>query len=189
MGRSLVAPADHILDFFFFTFQDSFNSAITGVHNPANNFSFLSGSLGVDPEENPLYTPGYEYVCSCFFHVNPPYSPQALSLSGNKHSQKRLIQCNLFYILKLGTRPQGGESEGQYRTAEQEIAEIQYEPKHLTQRKSPLPLETMSQFAESVIPDESASGGRDPESSESDESRHSLLREEGACGYHAELNK
>jgi hypothetical protein len=36
---------------------------------------------------------------------------------------------------------------------------------HLTPRKSPLPLETMSQFTEPVIPDESASGGRDPESS------------------------
>ncbi len=90
---------------------------------------------------------------------------------------------------------------------------------HLTPRKSPLPLETMSQFAEPVIPDESASGGRDPESSESsmtsfgvwfpafagtlsgsrlasrfaglgrdDESRHSLLRGEGVCGYHAELS-
>ena len=38
---------------------------------------------------------------------------------------------------------------------------------HLTPQKSPLPLETMSQFAEPVIPDESAKGGRDPESSES----------------------
>jgi hypothetical protein len=36
---------------------------------------------------------------------------------------------------------------------------------HLTPQKSPLPLETMSQFTEPVIPDESASGGRDPESS------------------------
>ncbi len=38
---------------------------------------------------------------------------------------------------------------------------------HLTPQKSLLPLETMSQFAEPVIPDESAKGGRDPESSES----------------------
>jgi hypothetical protein len=35
MGRSLVAPADHILDFFFLAFQYRFNSAITGVHHPA----------------------------------------------------------------------------------------------------------------------------------------------------------
>jgi hypothetical protein len=35
MGRSLVAPADHILDFFFLAFQDSFNSTVTGVHHPA----------------------------------------------------------------------------------------------------------------------------------------------------------
>jgi len=34
----------------------------------------------------------------------------------------------------------------------------------------------MSLIAEPVIPDESASGGRDPESSESDELRHSLSR-------------
>ena len=33
---------------------------------------------------------------------------------------------------------------------------------HLTPQKSPLPLETMSQFAEPVIPDESTQGGRDP---------------------------
>ncbi len=33
---------------------------------------------------------------------------------------------------------------------------------HLTPQKSLLPLETMSQFAEPVIPDESAKGGRDP---------------------------
>ena len=68
MGRSLVAPADHILDFFFLAFQDSFNSTVGSIHNPANKFSFLSGSLGVGPEENPLYTARYEYVCSCFCH-------------------------------------------------------------------------------------------------------------------------
>ena len=38
---------------------------------------------------------------------------------------------------------------------------------HLTPQQSLLPLETMSQFAEPVIPDESAKGRRDPESSES----------------------
>jgi hypothetical protein len=37
---------------------------------------------------------------------------------------------------------------------------------YLTLLKSPLPLETMSQFAESVIPDERRLAGRDPESSE-----------------------
>jgi len=40
-------------------------------------------------------------------------------------------------------------------------------PMHLTPQQSLLPLETMSQFAEPVIPDESAKGRRDPESSES----------------------
>ncbi len=40
-------------------------------------------------------------------------------------------------------------------------------PMHLTPQKSLFPLETMSQFGEPVIPDESAKGGRDPESSES----------------------
>jgi hypothetical protein len=38
---------------------------------------------------------------------------------------------------------------------------------HLTPQKSPLPLETMSQFTEPVIPDERRFAGRDPESSES----------------------
>jgi len=38
---------------------------------------------------------------------------------------------------------------------------------HLTPQQSLFPLETMSQFAEPVIPDESAKGRRDPESSES----------------------
>ena len=38
---------------------------------------------------------------------------------------------------------------------------------HLTPQRSLLPLETKSQFAEPVIPDESTLGGRDPESSES----------------------
>jgi hypothetical protein len=37
---------------------------------------------------------------------------------------------------------------------------------HLTPRKPPLPLETMSQFTEPVIPDERRFAGRDPESSE-----------------------
>ncbi len=36
---------------------------------------------------------------------------------------------------------------------------------YLALQECPLPLETMSQFAEPVIPDESACGGRDPESS------------------------
>jgi len=33
---------------------------------------------------------------------------------------------------------------------------------HLTSQKSPLPLETMPQFAEPVIPDERRFAGRDP---------------------------
>jgi len=37
----------------------------------------------------------------------------------------------------------------------------------LTAQKPPLPLETMSQFTEPVIPDERRFAGRDPESSES----------------------
>ena len=59
---------------------------------------------------------------------------------------------------------------------------------HLTPRKPPLPLETMSQFTEPVIPDERRFAGRDPESSESDELRHSLLGGEGTCSYPAELS-
>jgi hypothetical protein len=44
---------------------------------------------------------------------------------------------------------------------------------HLPPEKSLFPLETMSQFAETVIPDESPQAG-DPESSESDELRQNL---------------
>ena len=33
---------------------------------------------------------------------------------------------------------------------------------HLTPQKSPLPVKTMPQFTDPVIPDESVSGGRDP---------------------------
>jgi hypothetical protein len=47
----------------------------------------------------------------------------------------------------------------------------------------------MSQFAEPVIPDELAYGERDPESSECDELRHSLLRGEETCSYPSERNK
>jgi hypothetical protein len=36
---------------------------------------------------------------------------------------------------------------------------------YLAPQKSPLPLETMSQFTEPVIPDERRFAGRDPESS------------------------
>jgi len=46
-------------------------------------------------------------------------------------------------------------------------SQIPITPMHLTPQQSLLPLETMSQFAEPVIPDESAKGRRDPESSES----------------------
>ncbi|MBT8407068.1 MAG: hypothetical protein KJP05_06400, partial [Deltaproteobacteria bacterium] len=47
------------------------------------------------------------------------------------------------------------------------IKEFKNPPVHLAPKKYLLPLETMSQFAEPVIPDEFAYGGRDPESSES----------------------
>ena len=47
---------------------------------------------------------------------------------------------------------------------------------HLTPQKSLLPLETMSQLAEPVIPESAAVGlGRD------DELRHSVMRGEGTC--------
>jgi hypothetical protein len=39
-------------------------------------------------------------------------------------------------------------------------------PIYLAPQEFPLPLETMSQFAEPVIPDERRFAGRDPESSE-----------------------
>ena|GEM_PF-3129542 len=65
---------------------------------------------------------------------------------------------------------------------------IRKTPINLAPQESPLPLETMSQFTEPVIPDERRFAGRDPESSESDELRHSLLGGEGTCSYPAELS-
>ena len=47
----------------------------------------------------------------------------------------------------------------------------------------------MSHFAEPVIPDELRFAERDPESSECDEVRYSLLRGEGTCNYPRELSK
>ncbi len=67
------------------------------------------------------------------------------------------------------------------RTKETKTSEFEITAIYLAPQKSPLPLATMSQLAEPVIPDESACGGRDPESSESDELRYSLLGVEVTC--------
>jgi hypothetical protein len=76
-----------------------------------------------------------------------------------------------------------GKDFSSWQQAVEKIAPINLAP-----QKSPLPLATMSQFTEPVIPDERRFAGRDPESSESDELRHSLLGGEGTCSYPAELS-